>query len=103
MQQFHLEYDQTASPFPNGSLLLPPLVAAAALLGFYGHWMLLVLAACLGLSLLHRIEQINPGPTLDPGQLKPVDGGMSSGQPSSTHPFTRPAVVSDGGSFERAL
>lgn len=102
MQQFHLEYNQTR-PLPKGSLLLPSLAAATALLGFYGHWMLLVIAICLGLSLLHRIEQISPGPALNSGRLKPVDGGISSGQPSSTQPSARPAVVSDGGSFERAL
>lgn len=106
MQQFQLHYQQPARLFPKAPLLLLPLAAAAAILLFSGHWMLLVTATCLGLALWHRVQRIERAlakPTPGTARLNPVDGGISSGQPSTVRPARRSAVVSDGGSFERAL
>ena len=105
MQQFHLHYDQAVRLFPGGWLPMSLLATAAVLLLYYGHWMLLILAVCLGLSLLHRlqcIEQASSGSVPESARLESVDGGLSSGQPSVAQPTTGSAVVSDGGSFERS-
>jgi len=106
MQQFQLHYQQPARLFPKAPLLLLPLAAAAAMLLFSGHWMLLVTAACLCLALWHRVQCIgraHSAPTAETARLDSVDGGISSGQPSTVRRSRRSTVVSDGGSFERAL
>ncbi|MCW8906714.1 MAG: hypothetical protein OQL28_05665 [Sedimenticola sp.] len=106
MQQFQLHYDPAARLLPRGPLFFSLLLASAALLLLTGHWMLLVLVTCLGLALWHRlqvVEQAIPPQLPGANRLKPVDGGISSGQPLTAHRSTRRAVVSDGGSFERAL